>query len=329
MKKNIALLAGGDSGEYEISIKSAEGIKSQIDKTKYDVYSIHVKHNEWEYYSQDGMKVPVNKDDFTIRLGNKKITFDLVFIAIHGTPGEDGKMQGYFEMIGIPVTTCNSFTSSLTFNKYFCNNVVRSLGVRCATSMVSHYERPLDNDIIADKIGFPCFVKPNKGGSSVGITKVKSKEELPAAFKRGFFEDDEMLVEQFIKGREITCGVFRDNGKIRVLPLTEIVSKNDFFDFEAKYNPALAEEIVPAPLKLNIEIEIRQLSTFLYNELNCRGIVRFDYIVDADVIWFLEVNTVPGMTNESIVPKMVRELGISLTSFYSMLIEESLRKFHV
>ena len=322
-KKNIALLAGGDSGEYEISVKSALEIQHQLDSNRYNVFPVHVKNNEWSYHT-GGVKVLIDKNDFTLTLGKERVRFDLALIAIHGTPGEDGKLQSYFEMLQIPVSTCNSFTSSLTFNKYFCLNVVKSLGVKCAPGVLLHPGDTVEVDDIIRITGLPCFVKPNKGGSSVGMSKVNEAEALPAAVKRAFAEDDEVLVERFIRGRELTCGVFRDNGKVRTLPLIEIVSKKEFFDFEAKYDPSLADEIVPAPVKLHREVRIKELSAMLYEKLNCKGIVRFDYIVDDNEIWFLEVNTVPGMTGESLVPKMVREAGIAVSDFYTTIVEDAL-----
>ncbi|NCD41869.1 MAG: D-alanine--D-alanine ligase [Bacteroidia bacterium] len=326
-KMNIALLAGGDSGEYDISIKSANEIRHQLASDgKYNIFLIHVRNNEWSYSSPEGVKILVDKNDFSLPLGPKKVFFDLAFIAIHGTPGEDGKLQGYFEMQRIPVSTCNSFTASLTFNKYFTINVVRSLGVLCAHGMLLHWNQPFDPKEILHTTGLPCFVKPNKGGSSVGMSKVTELSDLREAVSGAFAEDDEVLVEQFIRGREITCGVYRENGKLRVLPLTEIVSKKEFFDYEAKYNPALADEIVPAPLKLDLEVRIKETSALLYQQLNCKGIVRFDYIVADHQIWFLEVNTVPGMTAESIVPKMVKCMGTPMTDFYDALIAEAMQK---
>ncbi len=323
-KINIALLAGGDSGEYEISIRSAEEIRSKLDLVLYNVFTIHVRNNIWSY-NADGIKVEIDKNDFSLTLGSKKMFFDLAMIAIHGTPGEDGKLQSYFEMQNIPVTTCNSFTASLTFNKYFCINVVRSLGVQCARGVILHNMNDINVDDILSVTGLPCFVKPNKGGSSVGMSKVKKKSELKDAIETAFAEDDEVLVEQFIKGRELTCGVYRDSGSLRTLPLIEIVSKKEFFDFESKYDPLLAEEIVSPPIKYNLEVNIKEISAQLYKKLNCKGIVRFDYIVDGDAILFLEVNAVPGMTGESLIPKMVREAGISIKDFYSTIVREALK----
>jgi len=324
-KINIALLAGGDSGEYKISIKSADEIQKQLNPSLYNVFPIHVRKNSWSYNTA-GVKAEIDKNDFSLTLGTKKIRFDLALIAIHGTPGEDGKLQSYFEMQQIPVSTCNSFTSSLTFNKYFSINVARALGVKCAPGVILHSHNKIDVKRIIDETGLPCFVKPNKGGSSVGMSKVNDINDLETAIYRAFEEDDEVLVEKFIKGRELTCAVYRDGDSLRALPLIEIVSKKEFFDFEAKYDPALADEIVSPSIKYLTEVRIKELSTMLYEKLNCSGIVRCDYIVEDDNIWFLEVNTIPGMTAESLVPKMIHEAGMAMSEFYNIIINEALKE---
>ncbi|PID92915.1 MAG: D-alanine--D-alanine ligase [Bacteroidetes bacterium] len=323
-KIKIALLTGGDSSEYEISLKSAEEIRSHLDESLYSVFLIYVRDNEWCYRSE-GRTIMVDKNDFSLLLGAKRVRFDLVFMAIHGTPGEDGKLQSYFEMLGIPFTSCNSFTASLTFNKYFCVNVVRSIGVKCAPGVILYAHQSLDEKAILAVTGLPCFVKPNKGGSSVGMSKVTEAHALARAVQRAFEEDDEVLVESFIGGREFTCGVYREGSTLRILPLVEIVTRKDFFDFEAKYDPSLTREIVSPSIGNNLEVKIKETSALLYERLHCAGIVRFDYIVDAnDEVWFLEVNTVPGMTKESLVPKMIRESGISMKTFYTSLVNHTL-----
>jgi D-alanine-D-alanine ligase len=326
MKKKIAVACGGNSGEYEISIQSGRVVSSYLDRSLYEVYPIYIRGNDWYGERSSGEKLPVDRSDFTLMQGRRKIRFDCVFIAIHGTPGEDGKLQGYFDLLELPYTGCGQTTSALTFNKYFCKNVVAFHGVKTAPAMLLHRGascRPAD---ILSRIKLPCFVKPNNGGSSVGMSKVNAVGELQPALKKAFDEDREVLVEEFISGREITCGLFRHRGKIIVLPLTEIKSKREFFDYQAKYTSSLSQEIVPASLTANQENLVTETSSQLYGQLNCKGIVRFDYILNKKGVHFLEVNTVPGLTEASIVPKMANHAGISLKSLFTMLVQEELSR---
>lgn len=321
-KQNIALVTGGDSGELEISLESADEVAKHLDSGKYEVYKIIIKKQKW-VYNDEGDEIPVDKNDFSIVLDTKRIFFDCVFIALHGTPGEDGKLQGYFDLLDIPYTSCGRTTTALTFNKFFSNKIARSFGVSTAESIFLPAGDTFDLDKIIEKSGLPCFVKPNNNGSSVGISRVDNREQLPGALELAFNADNEVVVEEFIDGFELTCGVFKYFDQMYVLPLTKIISKKDFFDYEAKYTDGMAEEITPAPVSQKIEHECKRTSAFLYNEFNCKGIVRFDYIVKGDTLYFLEVNTVPGMTKNSIVPKMVMEMGLSLKELYSMVIEDS------
>jgi len=321
MKKNIAVLTGGDSGEYEISLKSASVVFKHIDKNKYNVFLITLKGKEWFCKTDGGDIIPVDKNDFSLFFNNKKNVFAGAFIVIHGNPGENGKLQAYFDMIGLPYTSCDQTVSALTFNKYLCNRIVSSFGVLVPKSIFLNInEKYSISDIIAE-ISLPCFVKPNNGGSSIGMSLVEKKENLDKAIHKAFQEDDGVLIENYIKGRELTCGIFKTDEKIIVLPLAEIVSKNKFFDFESKYNETLVDEIVPANVPEEIEIECKRISTLLFNKLNCKGIVRFDYILSEDnELVFLEVNSIPGLTEESIVPKMIKEFGLSLEEFFSMIL---------
>ncbi|MDO9512514.1 MAG: D-alanine--D-alanine ligase [Bacteroidales bacterium] len=326
MKQKIAILAGGDSGEFQVSVRSAKSVADFIDKEKYEVYSILMQGKEW-YCIQNEIKYPVNKNDFSILIDTDVIYFDAAFIIIHGTPGEDGKLQGYLEMLKIPYTSCNSITSALTFNKYFCNGFVKNFGINIAPSVWIKKSDSIDEKTILAITGLPCFVKPNCGGSSVGMTKVNLNSELKTALDIAFKEDPEVLIEAFNKGREITCGVVQIKGEIIALPLCEVKSKKEYFDFEAKYNELLADEIVPAVITEAETQTCTQLSKELYKKLNCFGVVRFDYIMDEQGIFnFLEVNTVPGMSAESIVPKMVKAHGWTLSQFYGLLIEEALNR---
>lgn len=326
MKKKVAIIAGGDSGEYTISIKSGEIVEKTLDLNKYEPYLIKIEGKDW-YYEESGNKIPVDKNDFSISINGHKILFDVVFCAIHGTPGENGKLPAYFEMLGIPYTSSDSITSALTFNKNYCNRVVASLDVNVANSMQLFKSESIQANNITETLKLPVFVKPNCGGSSVGMSKVNQVEELTAAIDKAFCEDDQILIEEFIKGRELTCGVIESKGRIMVFPVCEVVSKKEFFDFEAKYEPSLSEEILPAPIDADIDTEIKGISSFLYKKLNCKGVVRFDYILteEEDDVYFLEVNTVPGLTHESIVPKMAKEMGISLSELFAMMIEDAVK----
>jgi D-alanine-D-alanine ligase len=326
MKKKVAIVAGGDSGEYSISMKSAAFVSETLDANKYDSYLIQVRGDDW-FYENAGMKVAIDKNNFSLEIQDEKIHFDVVFCAIHGTPGENGKLPAYFEMLGIPYTSSDSITSALTFNKNFCNRVVASWDINVARSVQFFKGDKIDLFGLTDELRLPVFVKPNCGGSSVGMSKVNKIEELEHAIEIAFKEDTEVLVEEFVKGRELTCAVIENQGKMIVFPLCEIVSKKEFFDYEAKYKPSLADEIVPAPVDVDVEIEIKGISSYLYKKLNCKGIVRFDYILSEDgIVFFLEVNTVPGLTRESITPKMAKEMGIPMDELFSMMIEDALKR---
>jgi D-alanine-D-alanine ligase len=324
MKKKIAIAAGGDSGEYKISIQSAAIVEEYLDKELFEPFVVVIKGSEWRYKAPDGKTHDINKDDFSLELGEKTIHFEAVFIAIHGTPGEDGKLQGYFEMLKIPYTSSDQTTSTITFNKFVCNQLVSSYGYDTAHSIVLFQGWDQQYKDILKLTGLPCFVKPNSGGSSVGMSKVLKEEDLPLAINKAFKECDEVLVEEFIEGREITCGVFNDNGTVRSLPVTEVVTQNEFFDYEAKYTEGLAREITPAPISDELEKKCRDISEQLYNALKCRGVVRFDYIFNDSGIYFLEVNTVPGLSPKSIVPKQSLEEGIPLKDLFTMILNQAL-----
>jgi D-alanine-D-alanine ligase len=325
MKKNIALITGGNSGELEISLGSARVINRNLDKELYNVFTIVINGNDWIHHDESGNQILVDKNDFSISTGDKKVKFDCVFIAIHGTPGEDGKLQGYFDMLSLPYTACDVYTSSLTFNKYFTNQVVDNLGIKTGKLVLIKLDEKYAPLEVIKTTGLPCFVKPNKGGSSVGISKVENIEQLAPAIENAFMHDDEVLVQKFLPGKEITCGLLRHEKRLIVLPLCEVVSKKDFFDYEAKYTDGMADEIVPARISEELTKKCQDISAFLYEKLNCKGIVRFDYILNHDEFYFLEVNTIPGLSENSIVPKMARGMGISMKELFSMAIEESVR----
>ncbi|MEN8224470.1 MAG: D-alanine--D-alanine ligase [Bacteroidota bacterium] len=324
MKKKIAIAAGGDSGEYEVSIKSAAVVEEHLDRELYDTYVIVMRNNEWKHTDDGGEVHFINREDFSLSIRGEKIIFDAVYIAIHGTPGEDGKLPAYLDMLNIPYTACNQTTSAITFNKYFCNLLVSGLGVRVAPSIVLHKGMELDYEAILDVSGLPCFVKPNSGGSSVGMSKVNNAGDLPSAIEKAFIEDEQVLVEGFISGREITCGVIADGDKVRSLPLTEIVSKKEFFDYEAKYTDGLASEITPAQVPKQVEQQCRDTSEMLYKRLNCQGVVRVDYIFNESGLFFLEVNTIPGLSANSIIPQQAAYAGISLPELFSIVLKQAL-----
>lgn len=321
-KRSVAILAGGNSGEYEISVNSAALIYEHINRDLFDPYLVILKGDSWTC-NIDGVQMPVDLTGLTIDHKGKKIRIDLVFNIIHGTPGEDGMLQGYLDMMNVPYTSSGRLASALTFNKYFCSRYVSLAGCVNLTDVVM-IKRGSDVNIeeVIAFTGLPCFVKPNKGGSSVGMTKVKAAGELEAAIEKAFEQDDEVLVEAFIKGTEVTCGVFTMNGKLVVLPLTEIVSKTEYFDFEAKYLGA-SDEITPARIPQEQEVEVKRVSALLYRHLDCKGVVRFDYIISDNRVFFLEVNTVPGMSKESIVPQQLHEYGLSMTDFITILINQA------
>lgn len=328
MKKNIALLAGGYSGEYVISIQTAATIKKHLDTEAYNIYTIVITREDWWHEDENGKRTSVDKNDFTLTLNGEKITFDLAFIAIHGTPGEDGRMQGYLDMMQVPYTSCNAIVSALTFNKSYCNKVVKDFNIlNIANSVHLIKGEPYSVGSILEQIQLPMFVKPNESGSSLGVTKVKSVEELLPAIEKAFAEDDQVLIEEFIEGRELTVGLYRVGGKLITLPATEIVSQNEFFDYEAKYTPGVTNEITPAPISEQVKEKLASKSEYLYRHLNCRGIVRMDYILQKDTnkLYFLEVNTMPGQSETSLVPQQVVAAGLTLNEFYNSLVEDCLK----
>ena len=318
--KTIAIAAGGDSSEFEISVKSAEEV-SKILSSRYIVYIIIIRGTNWYWEDQKGRYHNIDKNDFSLTHNDHKIKFAGVFIAIHGTPGENGLLQGYFDIMGIPYTSCDAFCSALTFNKQACKLFLKEYGITMANAVLIRKGETLDPVFLIKKTGLPCFVKPNDSGSSFGVTKVKQEKDLLSAIDIAFKESDEVLIEAFMNGREVACGVFKTKNKTIVLPVTEIISKNEFFDYEAKYIPGKSDEITPADMPLTVIDEIQRISKFVYELLGCKGIVRVDFIVIEEKPYFIEINTVPGMTKESLVPKQAEAAGISLEELYSMAVE--------
>ena len=324
-KKTIAFVTGGYSGEAVISYKSAITIENNIDTSKYDYYKIDINLTGWWYETPLGEKIAVDKNDFSLTFDDRKITFDAVLIGIHGTPGEDGKLQGYLDMLKIPYTGCNGSASALTFNKRYTVATVAFGGIHVAKSVCLIKNNFTNYDEVVAQLQFPVFVKPNNGGSSIGMSKVdQPTEELGVAIEKAFKEDDQVLVEELINGREFSIGVFRHNDQIITLPITEIISKNDFFDYEAKYVSGKSDEITPANVNEVIANKLRVAAEKIYTILNCRGIVRIDFIYNdaKGEPFMLEVNTVPGQSEASIVPQQVKVMGWSLKEFYSAMIDE-------
>jgi D-alanine-D-alanine ligase len=324
-KPRIAFITGGYSSEAVISYKSAITIENNLDLDKYEVYRINITPEKWFHPSPDGQEIPVDISDFSISSDGVKINFDAVLIGIHGTPGEDGKLQGYFDLMGLPYTSCDAATSALTFNKRFTVAVAAFSGINVARSLHLFRHTPVGTDEILSQVKLPVFVKPNNGGSSIGMSKVNKAEDLAGALEKAFKEDEQVLVEEFISGREFTIGVFKSKGKIITLPFTEIFAGNEFFDFEAKYQ-GKSHEVTPAECTEAIAEKVRSTARKVYEVFNCRGIVRMDFIYNAekDAPYLLEINTVPGQSEMSIVPQQVRANGWNLKDFYSALIEEAL-----
>jgi D-alanine-D-alanine ligase len=327
MKKTIALITGGYSGESVISYKSAATIEKNIDAEKWICYTIDITPEGWFHVTSGGQKINVDKNDFSLTLEEKKIKFDAVLVGLHGTPGEDGKLQGYFDCLGIPYTSCDAASSALTFNKRYTVAVAAFAGMKVAKSLHLFRNGSVGTVDILDQLKLPVFVKPNNGGSSIGMSKVSNIDDLQPALEKAFKEDEQVLVEEFIKGREFTIGVFKTKGQVITLPITEILTKKDFFDYEAKYNGA-SEEITPAVVEEAIAEKVRTAAKKAYAVFNCNGIVRIDFIYDeaSGHPYMLEINTVPGQTEASIVPQQVKALGWTLKDFYSVLIEECFSK---
>ena len=326
MKRNIAVIAGGDSSEIVVSLKSAEGIRSFIDKTKFNAYIAIVKRGEWAVKLADGSETPIDKNDFSFRENGETRHFDFAYITIHGTPGENGLLQGYFDLIGMPYSSCNTLVSALTFNKYVCNHYLKAFGVRIAPSIRLFHGESIDTDEAVGKLGLPIFVKPNDGGSSFGVTKVKEPSALQAAIRKAFAEGREVVLESFIKGTEVTSGCYKVKGKEVVLPLTEVVTSNEFFDFDAKYN-GLVQEITPARLSPALTEKVQRETSRIYDLLGATGLIRIDYIIPDDgEPRLLEINTTPGMTATSFIPQQVRAAGMNMTEVMDDLIEDGLRR---
>ncbi len=321
MKRTIAIVAGGDSSELPVSLRSAQGIYSFMDKEKYNLYIVEMQGFRWEVQLPDGNKAPIDRNDFSFLLNGEKIKFDFAYITIHGTPGEDGKLQGYFDLLQIPYSSCNVLVSALTFNKFSCNQYLKGFGVKVSESVMLREGQSITDDAVVEKIGLPCFIKPNLGGSSFGVTKVKAKEQIQPAIKKAFDEAKEVIIEAFMQGTEITCGCYKTKNKEQVFPITEVVTTNEFFDYDAKYNGQV-DEITPARLSEELTKRVQTLTSAIYDILGCSGIIRIDYIITkGDKINLLEINTTPGMTATSFIPQQVKAAGLDIKDVMTDIIE--------
>lgn len=323
-KKKIAIVAGGYSSERGISLNSANQIKSVLNAEKYDIYTVIISKDIWEVCFDDGCNLIINKDDFSFVHNAQKIKFDMALITIHGTPGEDGLLQSYFELIGLPYNTGDVLSTSLSFNKFACKTYLKNFDVLTANAVLIRKGQEFDPKKIIKITKLPCFVKPNAGGSSYGVSKVTEESALLPAIEKAFLEDNEVIVEQFIKGTEITCGVLKTNDLEIILPVTEIASKNEYFDTESKYDPALCDEITPARIPLKMQEKCQEISSRIYDALNFRGITRIDYILKGEDLYFLEANVTPGMSSASIIPKQLKVHGMTMTEMFDIIIEDSL-----
>ncbi|MCF7567230.1 D-alanine--D-alanine ligase [Sabulilitoribacter arenilitoris] len=324
MKKNIAIIMGGYSSEYKISLKSGNVVFETLNKSKYNAYCIHIFKNKWVYVDENDVEFPIDKNDFSVTVKNKKITFHCVFNAIHGSPGEDGFMQGYFDLINIPYTSCGMYQAALTFNKRDCLSTLKPYGIKTAESYYINLGDTINENEIVTKVGLPCFVKANKAGSSFGVTKVHKKDDLQNAINVAFKEDNEIIIESFLDGVEVSVGVITYKGKTKVLPITEIVSENDFFDYEAKYL-GKSQEITPARLSKELEEKVNTIAKKVYKILKMKGFSRSEYIFKDGEPHLLEINTIPGLTRESILPQQAAAAGISLPDLFDNAIEEALK----
>lgn len=322
---NIAIIMGGYSSEYKISITSGNVVYQFLDKSKFKGYRIHILKEKWVYVDNESNEFPIDKNDFSVLVDNTRIHFDAIFNAIHGTPGEDGLMQAYFELLGIPQSSCDYYQAALTFNKRDLLSVLKPYGIQSATSYYLNKGESIDTKEIVEKVGLPCFVKPNKSGSSFGISKVKTEDELPIAIEMAYKEDNEIIIESFLDGTEVSVGVINFKGNITVLPITEIVSENDFFDYEAKYL-GKSQEITPARISDEMTQKVGAIAKRAYEILKMKGFSRSEFIIVDNEPFMLEMNTIPGLTKESLIPQQAKVAGIDLEDLFSNAIELCLKK---
>jgi len=329
MKKNIAIVTGGDSSELVISLKSADQVRQHLDRDKYDPFIVFIREDDWHVRLGDdeSEKIPINRRDFSFEKDGTRLRFDYAFIALHGPPGEDGQLQAYFDELGLPYSTSGARSLRLSFDKYACKQVLSKSGILMAEAVLirKNEESTVKNATISilEKVGLPCFIKPNAGGSSFGVSRISKASELEDAVSKALEEDDEVLIETFIPGNELTCGVLKTPSREFIFPVTEIISKNEFFDYEAKYTVGMADEITPARITEMLAKKCQAISSKIYDLLDCKGIVRIDFINREGKLYFLELNGVPGMSRESIVPKQIRTMGHTESEIYNLIIQET------
>ncbi len=323
LKRTIAIVCGGDSSEHDVSLRSAQGLYSFFDKERYNVYIVDFKGLDWHVELPDGTTSKIDRNDFSFIEDGQKKTFDYAYITIHGTPGENGILQGYFDLIGLPYSTSSVLVEAMTFDKFVLNQYLRGYGVRVADSLLilKGYEEIVSEDEIEERIGMPCFVKPAADGSSFGVSKVKNKDQLAPAIRKAMMESPEVMVESYLEGTEISIGVYKTREKSVVLPATEVVTTNEFFDYDAKYNGQV-QEITPARLPEDVTDRVRKITSHIYDILHCNGIIRIDYIISKEgKISMLEVNTTPGMTVTSFIPQQVQAAGLKMSDVLSDIVE--------
>jgi D-alanine-D-alanine ligase len=321
MKRIVAIVAGGDTSEHDVSLHSAEGLYSFMDKDKYDIYIVEMEGPHWTAHLNDGSQVPINLNTFGFMSEGKEIRFDFAYITIHGTPGEDGRLQGYFDMMRIPYSCCGVLPAAITYNKFACNQYLKGFGISVAESIMLRKGQIINDKDVITKIGLPCFIKPSLGGSSFGVTKVKTPAQIQPAIKKAFEEAKEVIIEAFMGGTELTCGCYKTKEKEVVFPLTEVVPHDEFFDYDAKYNGKV-DEITPARVSEELAQRVQTITSTIYDILGCEGIIRIDYIItEGHKINLLEVNTTPGMTTTSFIPQQIRAAGLDIKDVLSEIIE--------
>ena len=326
-KRTIAIVCGGDSSEHNVSMRSAQGLYSFFDKERYNVYIVEMRNNDWHVNKSDGTTTPIDRRDFSFMEDGRLVAFDYAYITIHGTPGENGILQGYFELIHMPYSTSGVLVEALTFNKYVLNQYLRGFGIFVADNILirKDYDVLMGDEEIERRIGMPCFVKPAAGGSSFGVTKVKNADQLAPAIRKAMMESDDVMVERYIKGTEISVGCYKTKAKSVVLPATEVVTNNEFFDYDAKYNGHV-KEITPAPIDTDISKRVSDITSKIYDILHCNGVIRIDYIISGETndIYMLEINTTPGMTPTSFIPQQAKAAGIEMKDLLTDIIENQM-----
>jgi D-alanine-D-alanine ligase len=325
MKRNVAIVAGGDTSEHDVSLKSAEGLYSFMDKEKYNIFVVEMEGPKWSVHLDNGKQVPVDLNTFGFQYEGTETRFDFAYITIHGTPGEDGRLQGYFDMMRIPYSCCGVLPAALTYNKFACNQYLKGFGIKVADSILLKKGQTISNEDVVSKIGLPCFIKPSLGGSSFGVSKVKTPGEIQPAIVKAFDEAQEVVIESFLNGTELTCGCYKTHTKTVTFPVTEVVSHDEFFDYDAKYKGKV-DEITPARISDELSQRVQLVTSSIYDILGCEGIIRIDYIItEGHIINLLEINTTPGMTTTSFIPQQIRAAKLDIKNVLTEIIENKFK----